>query len=568
MKLKKDTILTGRYNIREVLGEGGMGVVYRAVDQQLGRTVAIKTIQGDKATSADFLKRFKREAVAISRIEHTHIVRLLEFVEAAGQEPPYMEMELLTGIDMGSAIRKEGALDITRAVTRVLEASIAIAECHRHGYLHRDVKPNNIFLPNQNKIEVAKVLDFGAVKLDDDHEGHREDTADLTRKGFILGTPYYMPPEQLAGRPATAKSDQYSLAIVLYHALAGRRPFDVKKPKEDFKDLDLAQAIRKGDYAPIQKLRPEVPGELAAAIHKAMSVDPDKRFPELHAFGDAIRPFASPQAKLTWEAHFTGDAPARRPPQLSIAIMANDRAAIPAVTLDGRTLDPTFTTVDVTRGSGPTVRAKASNTNDTIALTTAELKDAAGEPNLATTTRRPVAGESRSLSLVIDEASQPIASLPSAPSAPQATAETTSRRFVRNKPAMIVLGALVLFAAVFGVSYFLTHRRDAAPSLVKPPVDLTNPQTTGAAPAPPTAPPLPTPAAAAVPIQPPPTAPAVPAPAAKTTPEAHIPAAVSDRVPNATPPASSPTASPKHHAHKKTPTHPTLDPHGIPIPTD
>jgi eukaryotic-like serine/threonine-protein kinase len=566
VKLKKDTILTGRYNIRELLGEGGMGVVYRAIDQQLGRTVAIKTIQGDKATSADFLKRFKREALAISRIEHTHIVRLLEFVESVGDQPPYMVMELLTGKDMASVIRKEGALDIMRAVTRVLEASIAIAECHRHGYLHRDVKPNNIFLHNQNKVEVAKVLDFGAVKLDDDHEGRREDTADLTRKGFILGTPYYMPPEQLAGRPATAKSDQYSLAIVLYHALAGRRPFDVKRPKEDFKELDLAQAIRKGDYTPIQKLRPEVPSELADAIHKAMSVDPDKRFPELHAFGDAIRPFASPQAKLTWEAHFTGDAPARRPPQLSIAIMANDRAAIPAVTLDGRsTLDPTFSAVDVTRGTGPTVRAKASN-NDTIALTTAELKDAAGEPNLATTTRRPVEGESRSLSLVIDEASQPIASLPSAPSAPQATAETTSRRFVRNKPAMIVLGALVLFAAVLSVSYFLTHRRDAAPLLVKPPVDLTNPQTP--APPPPTAPLLPTPAAAAAPIQPPPAAPAVPARAAKTTPETHIPAAASDRVPNAKPPASSTMASPKHHTHKKTATHPALDPHGIPIPTD
>jgi serine/threonine protein kinase len=148
--LKKDTILSGRYNIRALLGEGGMGVVYRAVDQQLGREVAIKTIQGNKASSTDFLKRFTREALAISRIEHTHIVRLLEFVEAADGQPPYMVMELLNGKDMGSVIRKEGALDIMRAVTRVLEASVAISECHRHGYLHRDVKPNNIFLHNYN----------------------------------------------------------------------------------------------------------------------------------------------------------------------------------------------------------------------------------------------------------------------------------------------------------------------------------------------------------------------------------------------------------------------------------
>ncbi|HVV52506.1 MAG TPA: serine/threonine-protein kinase [Polyangia bacterium] len=566
MKLKKDTILGGRYNIRELLGEGGMGVVYRAVDQQLGREVALKTIQADKASSADFLKRFKREAIAISRIEHTHIVRLNEFVEASGKEPPYMVMELLSGKDMGSVIRKEGALDITRAVTRVLEASIAIAECHRHGYLHRDVKPNNIFLHNYNRVEVAKVLDFGAVKQDNDYEGQRDDTADLTRKGFILGTPYYMPPEQLAGRPATAKSDQYSLAIVLYHALAGRRPFDVKKPKEDFKDLDLAQAIRKGDYTPIQKVRPEVPGELADAIHKAMSVDPDKRFPDLHAFGAAIRPFASTQAKLTWELHFTNDAPERRAPQLSIAIMAKDAPASPATSLDGPAiLDPTFTSVDVTRGTGTTVRARGSN--ETIALGTGELKEAAGEVNLATTNRQPAEGASRSLSLVIDEASQAVESLPSAPNAPQRTAETTSRRLARNKPAMIVLGALALLVAVLSVSYFLTHRKDVAPSLPQPPVDLTNPHLPAAAPTQPS-PTLPPPPASAAPVQPPPAQPVAAPRPAKATPEARAPSSASDTVQNMTTPAASLSPTPKHHTHKKTAHRPVLDPNGIPIPTD
>ncbi|HVZ88946.1 MAG TPA: serine/threonine-protein kinase [Polyangia bacterium] len=557
MTLKKDTILSGRYNIRALLGEGGMGVVYRAVDQQLGREVAIKTIQGDKDSSVDFLKRFKREALAISRIEHTHIVRLLDFVEASADQPPYMVMELLSGKDMGSVIRKEGALDITRAVTRVLEASVAIAECHRHGYLHRDVKPNNIFLHNYNKVEVAKVLDFGAVKQDDDYEGHRDDTAELTHKGVIIGSPYYMPPEQIARRPTTAKSDQYSLAIVLYQALAGRRPFDFKKPKEDFRDLDLAQAIRKGDYTPIQKLRPEVPDELAAAVHKAMSVDPKKRFPDLHAFGAALRPFASPQAQLTWEAHFTSDAPLRRAPQLSIAISAKAGAAVGS-TPEQASLEPTFTDLDVTNGTGPTVPAKA--VNDTIALTTGELKEDAGDLTSATTTRRPAEGATRSLSLVIDEVGEPAESLPPVTSAPQASAEAPTRSVVHNKPAMIVLAALVLFAGVFGASYLLTHRKDAPSPLAQPSVDLTRPQPAAAPPAPPPPPMLP--AAASASVQPPPAEPVVPARAPKTN-EALVPQAGLEKLSSATAPSS----PPKHHAHKKPTSQSVLrDPHGIPIP--
>src|SRR5579872_125116 len=111
-------MLSGRYSVRALLGEGGMGVVYRARDEQLGRYVAIKTIQGDRATDREFLRRFRREAIANSQIDHPHIVRLFEFVEAAGDQPPFMVMELLSGEDLGTVIRKNGPLDVTRAVTR------------------------------------------------------------------------------------------------------------------------------------------------------------------------------------------------------------------------------------------------------------------------------------------------------------------------------------------------------------------------------------------------------------------------------------------------------------------
>lgn len=564
MKLKRDTVLSGRYNIRALLGEGGMGVVYRAFDEQLRRTVAIKTIQGDKASDKDFLRRFKREAQAISSIDHPHIVRLLDFVEGSDGQDPFMVMEMLTGKDMSTVIREQGALDLTRAVTRVLEASIAIGECHRHGYLHRDVKPNNIFLHEYNQVEAAKVLDFGAAKQDEHFDGQHDDTADVTKKGFILGTPYYMPPEQIAGRPATAKSDQYSLAVVLYMAVTGRKPFQVKTPKQDFRELDLLQLIRKGDYTPVQRARPEVPATLAEAIQKAMSVDPEKRYPDLHSFGGAIRSFASPQAKLTWEAHFTSEAPARRAPQLSMAMSAHNGTEMPNGSLDAPTvLDPTFSAPDDTRGTAPTVRAKA--TNETIALATGELKEAAGEPNLATTTKRPADAPSRSLSLVIDEASESVASFPSSSSSLRPASETTSRSFTRNTPGMIVLAALAMLGSALVVSFLLSHRKEPAPILLAPPADLMDRHATA-----PSQPPLPSHAPAAAVAAPRPAPP--PAPGAPRDLDTGT-SAVAAEVRAAPTPVEAPrqpatTSVPKHHVHKKSAAVVERDSHGIPIPTD
>ena len=557
MKFKKDTLLSGRYSIRALLGEGGMGVVYRSFDEQLRRMVAIKTIQGDKASDRDFVKRFRREALAISQIEHPHIVRLLDFVEASGDQPPYMVMELLTGKDMGTVIREEGPLDITRAVTRTLEACVAIGECHRYGYLHRDVKPNNIFLHIYNQVETAKVLDFGAVKQEERPEADSEDTAELTRKGTIFGTPYYMPPEQLSGKPATAKSDQYSLGVVLYTALTGRKPFEIEKGRE-FRDIELLQAIRKGDYTPVQELRRDVPVELAATVHKAISVDPENRFSTLHAFGAALRPYASPQARLTWEAHFTSSAPLRVNAHLSIAISAGP-ANSPNRPVN---LDPTFPPGEATRGTAPTVVAKREAT---IALTTSELKDGAEDVHTATTARRPGETNSGSISLVIDEASQS-REVPESKAIGEAPApDTTARNRFRNRPVLIVGGAGVVFALVFGTALLITHRKGPGHELLGPPSALTwHPPPAGKV-GPPALPTSPQPV---VPM-PETTAPTIPVskPSASTSPEEPAPTHVVPAHSAVSVEAADPQR--KHHTHKRLkPTGPQLDPHGIAIPND
>ncbi|HVV53340.1 MAG TPA: protein kinase [Polyangia bacterium] len=558
MKFNRDTLLSGRYRIRALLGEGGMGVVYRAFDEQLRRMVAIKTVQGDKASDRDFVKRFRREALAISQIEHPHIVRLLDFMEASGDQPPYMVMELLSGKDMGTVIREEGPLDVTRAVTRTLEASVAIGECHRYGYLHRDVKPNNIFLHVYNQVETAKVLDFGAVKQEERPGTGSEDTAELTRNGTIFGTPYYMPPEQLSGKPATAKSDQYSLGVVLYTALTGRKPFEIEKGRE-FRDMELLQAIRKGDYTPVQELRRDVPVELAATVHKAISVDPENRFSSLHAFGVALRPYASPQAQLTWEAHFTSSTPLRVTAQVSIAISAGPAASAPNGPIS---VEPTLPPPEATWGTAPTVVAKREST---IALTTSELRESSQEVHGATFARPSGHPESGGISLVIDEASEAVPG-PKPPGAPPAI-ETTARNPFRNRPALIVGGAGVLLTLVFGAALLITHRAGAGRQPLSPPAALASHSATGGKvpPPQPSAPPRHVGSAAE-------TANTGAATIPSSSPTSRVPmepAPVSESAPDAAlsvKPAPGP--SPRHPHKKPKRAAPQFDAHGIAIPTD
>jgi serine/threonine protein kinase len=543
VELKRDSHL-GRYNIRSHIGEGGMGVVYRAYDEQLRRQVAIKTIHRDKASDQEFLTRFKREALAISQIDHPHIVRIFDFVDAANGQLSCMVMELLKGNDLGRVIAEEGPLAFSRAVDRILEVCAAVGECHRRGYVHRDLKPTNIFLAEYNQIETAKVLDFGAAKQEEPRERHSDASAELTRKGTFLGTPYYMPPEQLRGQPATTKSDQYSLAVVLYNAVTGQKPFEIDKAKE-FKDFELLQAIKQGEYTPVQKLRPDIPGGLADAIHKAMSVDPAKRFVDLHAFGAELRAFASPQAKLTWEAFFTSSPPTRRAPQGSMAIMAHDVRPKTAAALAGPAnvdpADPTFPPPDSPHWTGPLV-AEGGEGQHTIAISTAELEAVSGELSYAITTKRPSDLPSASMSIAIEEAPQPGEAPQTGPPSKTTTPQTTGKSLFRNRPALIVLGAAVLFAGVVLAAFVITHEKAPPPVVAQLPSAMF---------APPVAATPSVPRAAPVAPQPllPPAAPATPTTAAPLPLELN---------------AALPTA--KHHAHKKAKQ--LLDTHGIPIPTD
>jgi serine/threonine-protein kinase len=527
----------GKYVVRKRLGAGGMGEVYSAIESSLGGKVAIKIIGRDNATDRVYMARFRREAEAISVINHPHIVKLFEFVEADPdkQQPAYMVMEFLPGRDLGAVI-KEGPLEISRGVGRILESCAAVAEAHRYGYIHRDLKPPNIFLAEYDQIEMAKVLDFGAAKATDTvpRAPTATEHSELTRKNTIFGTPSYMAPEQLQGGRITPKVDQYALGIALYAAVTGVKPFEQDNKRTPLRDLELVKAITSGEHVKARARRPEIPEGLEAIIEQMMHLDPDKRFTDLHAAGAALRPFASEVDKMRWEAHFTTKQPTHRNPQVSVAISDSDM-----VSESGRTqhlYDPTSVddgsasaSASHKLGSMPTVRSApdpnqlASVVGDIHVRTTVEQE--------ATPIRR---AKAEYVPISIEEASRS-----SAGSTPVTRPRGASNE--RRRAGLILAGLVAAVSLALVVAFSMSRSKPSHASAPSPPPELLARPAAG--PTAPAAAPIPPPAPTSAPV----VAPAVaPVPAEQTQVSAPAPA--------------------KHpHHHRKLP---SVDEHGVGIPSD
>lgn len=470
MPLGRDSRL-GNYIIRQRLASGGMGVVYRVRHAQMGREFALKTIHPDKATDKDLISRFRREALAIAKIDHPNIVAVTDFFEGepAKGETSYIVMEYLKGKDLAKIIRETGPLGITRAVDRTLEILAAVGECHRLGFLHRDIKPGNIFLTERDQIETAKMLDFGVAKAWAEMSSGGRADPELTRKGFVFGTPEYLAPELLRGRPATPKADQYAIAVVLYTALTGRKPF-ITNGKSEMPYLDLCNLVVKGDHPKARTLRPDIPEGLEAAVEGAMGGNPADRFYDLRAFGGALLPWASDAAKHRWTAHFTSATPER--------VQATPMVAVDQISdqSTGR-VRPTKTVSTV--ASDPKRR-------NTVPIESAELRALAGEINVATSARQdarstvgqelnstnidfPPAAEppSQSLSDSIDESGHSTGSASTiSPPRPASASE-----ILRRPSTLIIAGAAILGAGILVA--LLLHRSRPAPTLrQEPPPNL------------------------------------------------------------------------------------------------
>ncbi|HSN27809.1 MAG TPA: protein kinase, partial [Kofleriaceae bacterium] len=258
----------GRYKITELIGEGGMGKVYLAEHVEIGKRVAIKVLHPSYSRMPDLVERFRREARAASKIGHPNIVDVTD----SGSTPDgsvYFVMEYLEGVELGSIIEREGALDVARALRITGQICRALAAAHREGIIHRDLKPENIFLITRGgEADVVKVLDFGIAKTTE-AEAARERR--LTSPGMAMGTPEYMAPEQAAGRPADARTDIYSLGAIMYEMVTGVPPYQ----GDNFMEILTKKATQ--DPPPPTTIRPELPAQVSELVMAAMSRNPDGR---------------------------------------------------------------------------------------------------------------------------------------------------------------------------------------------------------------------------------------------------------------------------------------------------
>jgi len=256
----------GRYEILGKLGEGAMGVVYRARDTAIGRVVALKMLSAELGAEDELHARFRREAEAIGRLSHPNIVTVYDLGESEGQL--YMAMELLEGDDLRALIERRVDIPLADRVRILVQICEAIAYAHSRGVVHRDIKPANIVVTSAARV---KILDFGLARV--------ATRATITRKGMILGTPDYMAPEQAMGKAVDRRSDVFSSGSVFYEFLTGEKPFKGKTLH-----AVLFQIIQE-EPDPVLTLNPELPTRLAALVHRMLVKDPEKRYQSMDEVG-------------------------------------------------------------------------------------------------------------------------------------------------------------------------------------------------------------------------------------------------------------------------------------------
>jgi eukaryotic-like serine/threonine-protein kinase len=266
------TVLGGRYRLVELLGQGGMATIYRARDSQLERDVAIKVLRPEYGADPDFIERFRNEAQSAASLNHPGIVAVYDY----GTDPagPFIVMELVEGEDLATIIRRTGALPPRAAARLVAQAARAVAAAHDRGFVHRDVKPGNILVTREGRV---KVTDFGIARA-------LSESA-LTLPGTTLGSVHYFSPEQARGEMATPASDIYSLGIVLYELLTGRRPWTGDTAAA------IATARLTGSVPSPSSVHGGIPPTLESIDRKALATNPEERFASAAEMAEALEAF-------------------------------------------------------------------------------------------------------------------------------------------------------------------------------------------------------------------------------------------------------------------------------------
>jgi len=260
--------IDGKYEVISKIGQGGMGEVYRARHLMMDRVVALKLLRLHLVQDDEALRRFQQEAKAASRIDHPNAVTIYDFGQAE-EGFCYIAMEFIEGLSLKQVLRDGGPVSPERSLPIIKQICSVLAEAHRLGVIHRDIKPENIMLCRKgSKEDVVKVLDFGIAKLLKD-----ESSAGMTKTGMVFGTPKYMSPEQIQGKPLDGRSDIYALGCVIYEMLTGRPPF------EGDADLDLMLKHLNNEPRPMRDTAPflAAASELEQVVLRTLQKDSSKR---------------------------------------------------------------------------------------------------------------------------------------------------------------------------------------------------------------------------------------------------------------------------------------------------
>lgn len=350
-------VVAGKLEIRELLGRGAMGRVYRAVHLSLNKSVALKVLVPRESSREKRIARFTREAQAASRLDHPNSVQILDFGEDGDDRLLYIAMEYVTGESLRSILRREQRLDTDRACDLMVQVCAALAAAHEEGVIHRDMKPSNVLVTvkrddDGRERELVKVCDFGVARILDDDDP-LEAREKLTRPGATVGTPAFMSPEQILALPADRRSDIYSCGIILFWVVSGRLPFETKNL------ADLLSSHVSEPPPQIASFMPAVDPRLDQVVQRALAKAPEKRFQSAREMREALLAI-------------------RRAPLLRVPLLVTEPAAAPTE-LPAELGDATVTrSAELDFGSIPSLLIEPEATTR---LPLPRLKLALGEPD-------------------------------------------------------------------------------------------------------------------------------------------------------------------------------------------
>jgi serine/threonine protein kinase len=285
--LVEGSLIAGRYRLDAHLGEGGMGTVWSATHTVTRRAVAMKFLKDSMRNRKDLRERFLREAAAASALKHPNVVEIIDVFDFA-EGCPVMVMELLRGETLGAKLLRDERLSLDETAALLVPVVSAVGTAHALGIVHRDLKPDNLFLLEGGSV---KVLDFGIAKLSAERYLQDGPSALLTESGSMLGTPCYMAPEQASGdHPLDHRADVWSVGVILYECLAGMRPIEGENLPQ------VVARLMSAGIMPIERLAPELPGEVSALIKQMLTREVARRTPSLREVSQVLCRFTHVRA--------------------------------------------------------------------------------------------------------------------------------------------------------------------------------------------------------------------------------------------------------------------------------